>query len=98
MRVDYGSQATAADVVVERLGRRPLGLIAEFSAHPGGVHDAAVTQIIKLIASDLGVAISPSQRIQRPDAKTGYRHRNSAGPPDRLRQHDDAVGADVEGA
>ena len=43
MRGDYGSQAAAADVVVERLRRRPFGLVTEFGAHPGGVDDAAVT-------------------------------------------------------
>ena len=66
MRVDYGSQAAAADVVVERLGRRPFGLVPEFGAHPAGVHDPAITQIIKLIASDFVVVIRPSQRIESP--------------------------------
>ena len=37
MRVDYGSQAAAADVVVERLGRRPFGLVAEFCSASGVV-------------------------------------------------------------
>src|SRR5271166_6993017 len=74
IRVDYGSQAAPTDVVVERLGRRPFRLIAELRPHSRGVHDAAVAQIIKLITSDLGIAVSPSQRIQRPHAKPGYGH------------------------
>src|SRR6201987_1001086 len=98
MRVDYGSQAAAAGGVVERLGGRPFGLIAELGVHPSGVHDTAEAQVIELLAVDLRIAISPSQRIQRPDAEAGYRQRNSAGSPDRPPQHDEAVGADVERA
>src|ERR1700761_2757664 len=98
MWVDYGSQASAPDVVVKCFGRRPLGLVTEIGMHPRCVHDAAKTQVVELVSVDFGITISPSQRIQRPDSKTGNWQRNSASPPDRLRQHDDAVAADVERA
>ena len=55
MWVDYGSQAAAADVVVERLGGRPFGLIAELGVHPGGGH---FTLLGRLAGREAAAAIS----------------------------------------
>lgn len=96
MWVNNGSQAAAAKIVIERLDGRPLRLVTQFDAHSGGVHNPAITQVSELLTIQLGVVIRSPQRIQSPYPKPWHRHRNSPGPPDRLRQHEDAVGSDVE--
>src|SRR5579875_333856 len=98
LRFDNGSQTSTTHVVIEGFGRRPLGLEAKLDTHPRCVHHPAIAEIVELLAVDFGIAIGASQRIENPQPESRYRQRNSARPPDRLRQHDDPVGADVEGA
>src|ERR1700734_4178800 len=98
LRVDNGSQTSAAYIIVKSLRGRPLRVVSELLFHPCGVHDSAVALVAELLAVDLEVAVGLAQRIKSRETKSRYRQRNSARPSDRLRQHDDSAGADVEGA
>src|SRR3984893_12930843 len=97
-RIDDRSQTSTAKIVIEGLERSPLRAVAEIDTHASGVHDPAVTQVVQLLAIYLSVVIYPPKGIHREKAESRHRQRDPAGSADRLRHHDDAVGADVERA
>src|ERR1700753_4467133 len=96
--IDNGSQTSAAYIIVKSLCSRPLRMVSELWFHPCGVHHPAVAQVAELLAVDLEVPVGLAQRIKCRETKSRYRQRNSARASNRLRQHDDPAGADVEGA
>src|ERR1700727_2183723 len=94
LRVDNGSQTSAAYIIVKSLRGRPLRVVSELLFHPCGVHDSAVAQVAELVTVDLEEAVGLAQPIKCRDTNPGCSQRNSARPSDRLRQHDDPAGPD----
>src|ERR1700749_1888740 len=96
--IDNGSQTSAAYIIVKSLCSRPLRMVFELLFHPCGVHHPAVAQVAELLAIDLEVVVGLAQRIQCCETKSRHWQRNAGRAWDRMRQHDDPAGADVEGA
>src|SRR6185312_9740907 len=97
-RIDNRGQTPTTEIVIEGLERSPLRAEAEIDTHAGGVHDPAVAQVVQLLAIYLSVVIYPPEGIHCEETETRHRQGNPPGSADRLRHHDDAVGADVERA